>query len=151
MKIIKTQQWLSYRFVILFLTFFCVSTLQAESALQWLDNLHKAERIHKLITRKDSSKFDRAFPNSTFEEVSQTLKSLKSWLKYLRGQLAADNFFFPGESHWGAVEEGKREKRKQILALEKKISELKAKKELFKPKLTAMERCKKVFQKINPL
>ena len=168
------------RFAILFLTIFYISMSQAvnheigkdviersvfphyalssslggdiqKAASAWVNNEHGAEYIYMLITKKPDE-FDKIFPSSSVDEINDSLEPLKAWSKYLQKELAKQNLwgfdFFPKNE---TLEASKRTHRRQIIALEEKINELREKrKTLYPPKLPLISRCALFFRtKLN--
>ena len=79
------------------LILFAVNGANATAVKVWMQNLRGADNLYKLI-KTDPVGFDRKYPSATLEEVDGSLQSLEGWLRWLQGELTADNLLFPGFS-----------------------------------------------------
>ena len=80
------------------------------------------------------------------EEIDDSLKSLKERLRWLKGELAKDNWLFPiFLPKWDSIESNKRKMIQEITVLNSKIAELQKKRKTFKPSI--MDKCQRGFQR----
>lgn len=129
------------RFAVLFLTIFCISASQADDSEVYVKHIYQAIKNNPTL-------FNTMYPSSTFEEVSDSLKNLESWLRYLKREQAIDNFLFPGLlPKWKVITKAKKKRIKQMAVLAEKINEFKAIRKKLKPQLSLKSRCALFFQK----
>ena len=113
------------------LILFAVNGANATAVKVWMQNLRGADNLYKLI-KTDPVGFDRKYPSATLEEVDGSLQSLEGWLRWLQGELTADNLLFPGFlPKWDSVESDKKKLIQQIDVLNAKITKLQEKRNKF--------------------